>query len=63
MNSEQKAEQIAEIARAYAYRMKHGISHSGHTKRRLLQAVSELLGQRVVALQAPQYGTPADDPQ
>lgn len=50
MNAQEKAEKVAEIARAYGYRMRHGISHSEHTRNRLLDAVSELLGYRVVVL-------------
>lgn len=43
-----RAQRVAEIATAYAYRRAHHIAHTGHTVQRLLDAVSALLGERVV---------------
>lgn len=45
---EVKADKVAEIARQFAYRRRYQIPHTGHTVRRLLEAVSDLLGQPVV---------------
>src|SRR5262249_20371770 len=44
-----KAERVAEIARTYARRCEFQIEHTGHTRRRLLEAVGALLGQRTDA--------------
>ena len=40
---EEKAERVATIARAYAYRRRRNIAHTAHTVHRLEAAVSELL--------------------
>jgi hypothetical protein len=42
-----RAETVAKIARAYAYRRRHHVAHTGHTVHRLLDAVSALLGKPV----------------
>jgi hypothetical protein len=47
MNPEANAQRVAEIAHALAYRQRHQIAHSSHTVRRLLLAVSVLVGRRV----------------
>jgi hypothetical protein len=44
-----KAEKLAQIARAYAFRTERHIEHTGHTRRRLLEAVADLLGARTDA--------------
>jgi len=52
---EAKADLVATIARTFAYRQRHHIEHTGHTARRLMEAVSDLLGKRVQVIEAPQY--------
>jgi hypothetical protein len=47
MTPEARAERLIQIARAYAHRNRRGIPHTCHTVRRLLEAVSALLGRRV----------------
>lgn len=47
------AEQVAAIARQYAYRRRYNIEHTGHTVHRLLEAVSQLLGERVDLTRIP----------
>lgn len=42
-----RAEAVVEIARQYAHRREHRVSHSAHTVRRLLEAVGDLLGKPV----------------
>jgi hypothetical protein len=49
MTPEERAERVAEIARVYACRRKHRIPNTRHTVRRLLEAVSDLIGRRVTA--------------
>jgi hypothetical protein len=56
----QRAETVAEIARTYAYRRQHHVGHTGHTVRRLLQAVSALLGKPVTL--ADSTAAPPSDP-
>ena len=53
MTPEDKAERVIEIARAYAYRRRHHISHTGHTVRRLLEAVSKLIERPVAISDVP----------
>lgn len=57
------AEQVAAIARQYAYRRRHNIEHTGHTVHRLLEAVSALLGERVdlTRIPPPTRGRAASD--
>jgi hypothetical protein len=43
---EEKAERVATIARAYAYRRRRNIAHTAHTLHRLEAAVSDLLDRR-----------------
>ncbi len=47
MTPEDKAERVAAIARTYAHRRRHNVGHTAHTVRRLLEAVSALLGKPV----------------
>lgn len=42
-----RADKVCKLARVYAHRQEHHINHTGHTVRRLLEAVSALLGRRV----------------
>jgi hypothetical protein len=46
MSYDRCAEQVAEIARQYAYRRRHHIEHTGHTVRRLEAAVNQLLDRK-----------------
>jgi hypothetical protein len=55
----ERAEQVAEIAKTYAYRRSHNIDHTGHTVHRLLDAVSALLGQRVIIDATPRVSASA----
>ena len=47
---EDKAATVAQIAQQVGYRKHHRIEHTRHAENRLLAAVSELLGYRVVVL-------------
>jgi len=60
MNPEEKAEVVAKIAKEVGYRKRHQIGHTGHTVRRLLEAVSDLLGAEVQVVRAPQLGQHVD---
>lgn len=53
MTHQERAERVAEIALAYGYRQQHHIAHTGHTVRRLLEAVSDLIGRRVTVEKPP----------
>lgn len=52
MDPKSNAEKVATIAREYAHRRRHHIDHTGHTVHRLLDAVSALLGRKVIIHEA-----------